>query len=832
MEDEKYQSLLETVKFLNVQMSRFESMIEIENAEMILMQNIGEFVGADCAQLIIFQDGMFVPRCQWIKDEDAVHRSYDRSYDRSYAIRKGDTWLEELKKGRVYYLQDIADCVAYGDMVDTNLKDFRCKDIYVLPLCHENMLDGVLCIYNPEENALRGFLDVQELFSHWLANRIAKKDNRMKKIMSGLGRDYTAAFMINLDTDYFEVLINQKSNNAAKERKLFDWNDYLCNYADKYCVESSIEPMKEELCTKTVRERLKHEDEYHFTFETIPNDIGQKIFQAHVAKEYGPKGNYVVIGFRCVDQIVEKEREYQKSLDKAYKEARQQLEIITNAIPGGIKISNDDATYSFRYVSKQYVSMLGYDNVDEFMKACGGTIVGIAHPDDLESGIAEALKQYQTSDHYEITYRMRCKDGSYKYIEDHGHKVYTPEGKVEHWNLILDKNELVEKTIALESEKKANLAKTQFLSRMSHDIRTPLNGIIGLLQLNDAHGDNLKFIRDNEKKAEVAANHLQLLVNDILELNKLSDQNVVLYEEPFRISDLIHEVMTISSFKADEAGIILETHSNKEKLEYPYLMGSPLHIQRIFINIINNAIKYNHKGGLVSCYLEEGNMVNDHVTYRIRIMDTGIGMDKKFISSIYEPFTQEKQDARSVYQGTGLGLAIVKNLVDRMHGNITIHSEVGKGTCVEVELTFKTTNSPVTDKKKNEHINLEGKRVLLAEDNSLNREILRSLLNDEKMEVTEACNGKEALEIYMNAEPYSFDMILMDVMMPVMDGIKATSLIRSASKEDAKSIPIFALTANAFVEDRKKCTDAGMNEHIAKPINRKDLIQKMSSYLL
>lgn len=827
MKDEKYQSLLETVKFLNVQMARFESMIEIENAEMLLMQNIGEFAGADCAQLIIFQDGTFVPRCHWVKDENTVYRNCEESY----IVQKQDTWIEELQKGKVFYLQGISDCVMYDSKLSSPLKNVSCEDLYVLPLCHENLLDGVFCLYNPDENRLHSFMDVQDLFSNWLANRIAKKDNRMKKIMSGLGRDYTAAFMINLDTDYFEVLINQKTNNAAKERKQFDWNDYLCNYADKYCVESSIDSMKKELCTETVRERLKHEKEYHFTFETIPNDIGQKTFQAHIAKEYGPKGNYVVIGFRCVDQIVEKERAYQKSLDEAYREARQQLEIITNAIPGGIKISNDDATYSFRYVSKQYISMLGYDNVDEFMESCGGSIVGIAHPDDLESGIAEALKQYQTSDHYEITYRMRCKDGSYKYIEDHGHKVYTSEGKVEHWNLILDKNELVEKTIALESEKKANLTKTQFLSRMSHDIRTPLNGIIGLLQLNDAHADNLKFIRDNEKKAEVAANHLQLLVNDILELNKLSDQDVVLYEEPFSITDLIHEVITISSFKADEAGIILEMHSNKEKLEYPYLMGSPLHIQRIFINIINNAIKYNHKGGLVSCYLEEGKAVNGKVTYHIRIMDTGIGMDRKFISSIYEPFTQEKQDARSVYQGTGLGLSIVKNLVDRMHGTISIQSEVNKGTCVEVVLSLKTAEKNIKERQKTGSSGLAGKHVLLAEDNGLNREIMRSLLNDEDMDVTEARNGKEAVDAYLNADSHTFDIILMDVMMPVMDGIEAARLIRSSSKEDAHNIPIFALTANAFMEDRKKCTDAGMNEHIAKPINKKELIQKMSSYM-
>ena len=555
MEEDKYQPLLNTIGFLNEQMSRFESTIEIENAEMNLIENVGEFVNADCVQLIILQNGVFIPRCHWMKEENKVHRNYDDCY----VLTSEDTWIKYLQEGKVYYLQGVRDCIRYDNLINRQLKDFSYEDLYVLPLCYENILDGVLCVYNPDEKQLESFMDIQDLFSHWLANRIVKKDNRMKKIMSGLGTDYTAAFMINLDTNYFEVLINQKSNNSAREKKQIFWDSYLCTYADKYCVENSKDAMKQELCIATVKQRLEKENEYHFTFETIPNSIGQTCFQAHVAKEYGPQGKYVVIGFRCVDQIIQKEREYQKSLDEAYREARQQLEIITNSFPGGIKISNDDATYSFRYVSEQYASMLGYDNVEDFMSSCDGSIAGIAHPDDLEAGIAEALKQYQTSDHYEITYRMKCKDGTYKYIEDHGHKVLNADGKVEHWNLILDKNELVEKTIALESEKQANLAKTQFLSRMSHDICTPLNGIIGLLQLNDMHENDLAFIRKNEKKAEIAADYLQSLVNDILELNKLSDQDVVLLEESFSVSKLIRDVITISSFKAEEANVILES---------------------------------------------------------------------------------------------------------------------------------------------------------------------------------------------------------------------------------------------------------------------------------
>lgn len=319
--------------------------------------------------------------------------------------------------------------------------------------------------------------------------------------------------MINLDTDHFEVIINQKSNNAAKQKKDRFFTDYLRKYVDKYVLEKDCEAMKTELCAKNLRKRFAVEADFHFTFETIPNELGQTCFQAHAVRECGDDGNYAILGFRCVDELIKKDREYKEKLDQAYRLVRKQLDIITSAIPGGIKISNDDESYSFKYVSEQYAAMLGY-TVEEFMEASNGSVVGIAHPDDLESGIAEALEQYKKADHYEITYRMRCKDDSWKYIEDHDHKVFAPDGKIEHRNLILDKNELVQKTIEMESEKKANAAKTAFLSRMSHDIRTPLNGIIGLLEIDRRHADDLQMISENREKARVAADHQLSLIND------------------------------------------------------------------------------------------------------------------------------------------------------------------------------------------------------------------------------------------------------------------------------------------------------------------------------
>lgn len=576
---------------------------------------------------------------------------------------------------------------------------------------------------------------------------------------------------------------------------------------------------------------LKGEASSSTASPSAPNEKNQTTFQAHAVKEYGRDGKYAVLGFRCVDEIIQKEREYQKALDNAYMIATRQLDIISNAIPGGIKISNDDETYSFKYVSEQYAAMLGYDSVDEFMKSSGGSIVGIAHPEDLGSGIAEALRQYQKSDHYAITYRMRCKDGSYKYIEDHGHKVINEEGVVEHWNLILDKNELMQKTIALESEKKANAAKTQFLSRMSHDIRTPLNGIIGLLQIDEKHADDLQMINANRKKVKVAANHLLSLINDILDLNKLNSNEVTLANEVFDARKVLNEVITISEIKAKEANISLESNISTYVLQHPYIYGSPLHVQQIFLNILSNAIKYNRSNGKVVCTLQENVQDSHTVMHTITVADTGVGMNQSFIASIFEPFTQEKQDARSVYQGTGLGMAIVKNLVDRMNGTITIESKVDQGTTVTIQLMYRIAEEPIAQEERQQILfDFNNLHILLAEDNELNREIATFILRDEGITVTEAKDGKEAVEIYEKMPAGTFNLILMDVMMPYLNGYEATRQIRNSRKLDAKTIPIFAMTANAFMEDKQKCYAAGMNEHIAKPLDVNALLEKIQKY--
>ena len=378
----------------------------------------------------------------------------------------------------------------------------------------------------------------------------------------------------------------------------------------------------------------------------------------------------------------------------------------------------------------------------------------------------------------------------------------------------------------------ASVAKTAFLSRMSHDIRTPLNGILGLLELNGQHPDDAEANGQNREKAKVAANHLLTLINDILEMSKIEDHAVELENLPFNLTDLCRDIFVLGQIRAKSRDVTLTT-SGPDTFAYPDVYGSPLHVRRVFLNLVENCIEYNKPGGSVHCSAEQMDLVGDKIVYRFIISDTGIGMSPEFLKHLFEPFAQANDDARSNYQGTGMGMPIVKALLKSMGGTISVKSELGRGTTFTVDLPFTINRTPekaVEASADAEECDICGMSILLVEDNELNTEIAQALLEHDGALVTTAANGKEALELFQAKPAGAFDAILMDVMMPEMNGYEATRAIRLCDKPDAADVPIIAMTANAFAEDVARAKESGMNDHLSKPIEIEKLKATLAKY--
>ena len=386
------------------------------------------------------------------------------------------------------------------------------------------------------------------------------------------------------------------------------------------------------------------------------------------------------------------------------------------------------------------------------------------------------------------------------------------------------------KAAALKAES-ANLAKTEFLQRMSHDIRTPINGIRGMVEIGDRCPEDMARQADCRKKIWEASTLLLELVNEVLDMGKLESGEVVLESVPFDLPELMHEITDVLEKQAAERGIVL--HREYGKLPHPRLVGSPLHVKRLLMNVLSNAIKYNRDKGRVMLDCFELSCTGDKVQLCFVCADTGIGMSEEFQKRMFEPFTQENVGARSVYGGTGLGMSITKSLVDKMGGTIGVESQQGVGTTYTVTLPFviDSTEAAEPEQQQTDLTVLQGRRVLLAEDNALNMEIMEFLLNEVGVKVTKAADGQQAVEAFAASPVGGFDAILMDVMMPVRDGHEATRAIRAMDRPDAKTIPIFAMTANAFTEDRRKALESGMNEHLPKPIDPDTLYRLLVKYL-
>lgn len=371
----------------------------------------------------------------------------------------------------------------------------------------------------------------------------------------------------------------------------------------------------------------------------------------------------------------------------------------------------------------------------------------------------------------------------------------------------------------LEQEKRANASKTSFLRRMSHDIRTPINGIRGLVKIAKDNEDNREKIDECLNKIFESSGFLLNLVNDVLDMNKLESGEITLDHNPFKLDEIINSAIDITKVRANERDIAI---TSDIKIEYNDLVGSPLHLAQIFQNIINNAVKYNHKEGSINITLTEELCPGNKVLLKFVCADTGIGMSKDFQEDVFKPFSQEGNTARGTYEGTGLGMAITKELVDKMGGSIGFSSVLNKGTTFVVEIPFDLGESD-KEEAEEEKYDVGGLHVLVVEDNEINREIATFMLEKVGIVPTCATNGKEGLE---KAKEGTYDCILMDVMMPVMGGLEATRQLRAMGI----CTPIIAMSANAFKDDVERSLKAGMNAHLSKPIDEKLLVKTIYKF--
>lgn len=385
---------------------------------------------------------------------------------------------------------------------------------------------------------------------------------------------------------------------------------------------------------------------------------------------------------------------------------------------------------------------------------------------------------------------------------------------------------------AVESANQANTAKTDFLNRMSHDIRTPLNGILGMLDIAQKNETNPKALLECHEKMRTAAFHLKALVNDVLDMQRMETDRFFLEQIPFDIREILDNCWSMLEAQASRLDITLKK-IKPGSLKYPYLIGSPLHIRQIFMNLLSNAIKYNKPGGSISIHAKIIRQVHQNVIYKFIISDTGIGISPEFQKHIFEPFAQEDTGARTIYKGTGLGMAIVHRLVQEMGGTIQLKSEKNVGSTFTLILPFTIDEhqpSASAETDTDTPADLTDLHILVVEDNELNLEIAVFSLEAAGLNVSTAINGLKAVRLFEKSKPYEYDIILMDIMMPVMNGLDAAKAIRGLSRPDATTVPIIALSANAFAEDIQKSKNAGINEHLAKPLEMDKVLKVIASY--
>ena len=663
-------------------------------------------------------------------------------------------------------------------------------------------------------------------------------------VLKKLFTEYVSLYRLELNSGKYEILRLVENTNAkqlvGEEHTIFaDYDEYTRRYADAFVPETEQEEFLDWHKCENLKKRLQEKESLTYYYHSVSKDGKDSYYEAYAVKGKADGENfYIFLGYRNVDVILYKEKAIQEQLQKALDEAKLSNEII------------EAIAKSYQYISRIDIAKDWFEEITNR----DAENMNYKKSGEVSSGNRNACKKFVAEEYQEaflkftdittlpvrmkneetIVMEYQMKDGNWhklRFIE----KKRDKDGNLTHVlcaiRSISDVKKKEQELLHQVAEAKKDAAlKSRFLSNMSHDIRTPINGIIGMTELADRYPDNPEIQKKCREKLVESARHLVSMVNDILDMNKLETEQFVENDIPFNLAAVLNRVNTDQQMQAGKKKIDYVVDWKKSELNHMYLTGNPVYIEKLLTVITDNAVKFTKPGGNVSVWCREISEDDERAFYEFGCSDNGIGMSEEFAGHAFEMFSQENKTSRTQYEGTGLGLAIAKKITERLGGTIEIKSKKNCGTTVTMTIPFKTGVENLMQYTENvntestEDIPLEGLHALIAEDNELNLEIAKLMLEEKGICVECAADGKEAVAKFEESEPGYYDVIFMDIMMPYMNGWDATRKIRTLQRPDADKIPIIAMSANAFAEDIINSHISGMNWHLTKPIDADKLM--------
>lgn len=658
-------------------------------------------------------------------------------------------------------------------------------------------------------------------------------------VLKKLFTEYVSLYRLELNSGKYEILRLVENTNAkqlvGEEHTIFaDYDEFTRRYADAFVPETEQEEFLDWHKCENLKKRLQEKESLTYYYHSVSKDGKDSYYEAYAVKgKADGKNFYIFLGYRNVDVILYKEKAIQEQLQKALDEAKLSNEIIEAIAKSYQYISRIDIAKDwFEEIANRDAENMNYKKSGEVFSGNRNVCKKLVAEEYQEAFLKFAdittlpvrMKNEET-----IVMEYQMKDGNWhklRFIE----KKRDKDGNLTHVlcaiRSISDVKKKEQELLQQVAEARKDAAlKSRFLSNMSHDIRTPINGIIGMTELADRYPDNPEIQKKCREKLLESARHLVSMVNDILDMNKLETEQFVENDIPFNLAAVLNRVNTDQQMQAGKKKIDYVVDWKKSEMNHMYLMGNPVYIEKLLTVITDNAVKFTKPGGNVSVWCREISEDDERAFYEFGCSDNGIGMSEEFAGHAFEMFSQENKTSRTQYEGTGLGLAIAKKITERLGGTIEIKSKKNYGTTVTMTIPFKTGVQNLMQYTENvntestEDIPLEGLHALIAEDNELNLEIAKLMLEEKGICVECAADGKEAVAKFEESEPGYYDVIFMDIMMPYMNGWDATRKIRTLQRPDADKIPIIAMSANAFAEDIINSHISGMNWHLTKPID-------------